>query len=80
MSSKEVLTIVRVNVHQLSHNLMRNECRWKTAKDPAKVRMVRVGIDYKDSKGQVDCVYMECCCEHQDRAEQELISTYGLTR
>ena len=73
--------VKRVEVKQLSHNLMANECRWKTSRDPKKVRMVRVVIVYyTDSKGNTDTVSMECCAEHQDEAEESLMATYNLKR
>lgn len=71
--------VKHVEVKQLSHNLMNNECRWKTPRDKKKVRMVRVVVYYYiDSEGNVDTVSMECCAEHQDKAEEALIENNGL--
>jgi hypothetical protein len=78
MASKKVLT-GRVDVTQPSHNLMTNECEWKTPGDKKTVRMVRVTVYYKDSQGTTDMVSMQCCCEHQYRATDHLIAKYGLT-
>ena len=78
MDSKKTLT-GRVDVKQLSHNLMSNECPWRTATDKKKVKMVSVVVYYKDSKGKIDCVAKKCCCEHQDRAQDYLIAEHGLS-
>lgn len=71
-------TVCHVEVKQLSHNLMYNECPWKTATDQ-KVRMVSVVVYYKDSNGKIDNVSVRCCCEHQDRATDYLICEHGLS-
>ena len=72
--------VKRVTVTQLSHNLMTNGCPYKTPADKKKVRMVRVSIlFYTDSsKENTDSVYKECCCEHQDRAEESLRASHDL--
>ena len=72
--------VKRITVTQLSHNLMTNECPYRTPADKKKVRMVRVSISfYTDaSKKKTDLVYMECCCEHQDRAEGSLRASHDL--
>lgn len=64
----------------MSHNLMNNECRWKKPKDKKKVRMVKVVIVFHtDPEGiETDSVSMECCAEHQSKAEEELIESNGL--
>ena len=80
MADNGTKQVKKVEVKQLSHNLMKNECRWKTNTDKKKVRMVRVVVYYTDSQGKTDTVSMECCCEHQDNAEDSLIANYGLTR
>lgn len=74
---KEIKT---VTVTQKNHNLLPNDCPYKTAKDKKKVRMVRVAITYytDSSKNETDIVAMDCCCEHQDRAEQFLCVNHGL--
>lgn len=81
MDKAKTNQIKHTEVKQLSHNLMNNECRWKTSRDKKKVRMVKVVVwYYTNSQGNTDCVSMECCAEHQDEAEESLIKTYGLTR
>ena len=72
--------VKNVSVKQLSHNLLPNDCPYKTDKDKKKVRMVRVVITYytDSTKKSTDTVSMECCCEHQDRAEQSLRESHGL--
>ena len=69
-----------VTVTQLSHNLMTNECPYRTPADKKKVRMVRVSISFftDSSKKKTDSVYMECCCEHQYRAEESLRASHDL--
>ena len=78
MDSKKTLT-GRVDVKQLSHNLMSNECPWKEITDKKKVRMVSVVVYYKDLKGKIDRVGIRCCCEHQDRAIDYLIAQHDLS-
>ena len=78
MDSKKTL-MGHVDVKQLSHNLMSNECPWRTPTDKKKVRMVQVVVYYKDSKGKIDSVSIRCCCEHQDRAHDYLIAEHGLS-
>ena len=72
--------VKNVSVTQKSHNLLPNECPYKTAKDKKKVRMVRVSITYytDSTKKSTDVVGMDCCCEHQHRAEQSLRETHDL--
>lgn len=74
--------VKHVRVQAKSHNLMTNECRWKTAKDKKKVRMIRVFVIYfTDSEGmETGSVSMECCAEHQKNAEDSLIAEHGLRR
>lgn len=74
--------IKNITYTQLSHNLMKNECPYKTSKDKKKVRMIRVAIlFYTDPQGnETDSVSMECCVEHKSRAEESLIESNGLKR
>lgn len=80
MDNANIKQVKRVEVKQASHNLMYNECRWKTATDKKMVRMVTVLVYYTDSQGHTDSVSMRCCCEHQEDAEESLIENYKLTR
>ena len=75
-----VKEVERVTIKQKNHNLLPNECPYKTAKDKKKVRMVTVVITYytDSSKKQTDTVSMDCCCEHQEKAEQSLRASHGL--
>lgn len=54
----------------------------RSEKKKHKVRMVRVVVFYyKDAKGEnIDTVCMECCAEHQEKAETSLIQRHGLKR
>lgn len=72
--------VKHVEVKQMCHNLMTNECRWKTPRDKKRVRMVRVVVVYfTDSEGKkTDTVSMECCAEHQENAVDALIGRHGL--
>lgn len=62
--------------------LVTNECPWQNPNKKDKVRMVRVVVYYyKDAKGKdIDTVSMECCAEHQGKAETSLIQQHGLKR
>ena len=72
--------VKHVKVTSLSHNLMNNDCPFKTARDKKKVRMVRVTISFytNTSKTKTDTVSMECCADHQQEAEDELRERYNL--
>ena len=80
MSKTNQVKIVKIKA--MSHDLTTNECRWKTARDKKKVRMVRVVVYYFiDSEGKkTDSVSMVCCAEHQENAEDSLIAEHGLRR